>query len=257
MTGRIVGIALAGALAVPLCSAQDEGTPSTLGSELKYLGAQIAQLQHSLPNISCRETVVSQEMRGGKAHHRVDATATLEVKRSPFGEMNESFTLSTLNGEPFEGGKFRLPAYVEGGFDKAINYFSIKGQACYRYTFTPGRIEFETDPAKTDPDQCNQGVKGFALLDAEGNVTHVQRTISADPKHTDRNDDRLVPFAAIDFRPVQLNGRIFRLASHMYTEVQHGGTTASFEANYENCHLFGATMRILPATEVEVPQPQL
>ena len=253
MSGRIVFAMLIVAAVARPGLAQEAAAPRTLEAELSYLGAQIAELKESLPNIACIETVVSQELHGEKVHERVDFTATLEVKRGDDGKLGESFTIVTWKGKPFTGGRVRYPAYVEGGFDKAINYFSSKAQACYRYTLSPGRIDFESDPAKAKQDACNEGVRGFALLDGAGNVDHVERTVSGDfPKNA-----HLVPFAAIDFHPVELNGRTFRLASHTLAEFQRGSTVARFEATYERCRLFGVTVKIGPATEVAAPPPNL
>jgi len=149
----------------------------------------------------------------------------------------------TLNGKPFPGGTFNMPTYVSGGFDRAILYFSSTIQPCFSYRLSPHRIDFEGLP---DPTCIYQGTHGFALLDADGNVTHLERTVPPDQARY----RALADFAAFDFADINLNGHTFRLSRHLTADVNEGRTTGHFEATYTNCHLFSATVTIGPATEM-------
>jgi hypothetical protein len=168
----------------------------------------------------------------------------MRAVRTPGGRLHESFTLTTVNGKPFSGKDPRLPYYTAGGFDSAMVYFMPAHRACFHYTLSDGRIDFETAADVESLPQCrNDTVHGFALIDVDGNVTHMERTVSAEATR----DFHLVPFAAIDFAPVELNGQVFRLSSHMVSAFPEG----RFEATYSDCKLFSVSVTIGPATPVD------
>ena len=126
-------------------------------------------------------------------------------------------------------------------------YFLPNHQPCYRYSLSPGRIDFKTAPGTASNSTCqNQGMRGFALLDAAGNVTHLERRVS--PKAA--MELRFANFAAFDFANVDLDGRIYRLSHHLLAEIPQGRTIGRFEATYTGCHLYTATVTIGPATQV-------
>jgi hypothetical protein len=218
---------------------------------LARLAAVADALERSLPSFTCVETVVSEELHGIKVARRVDFTANLRMTRGADGKLDEAFTVTTLNGNPFSSGVVPHPIYVDGGFGRAMMYFSTPRQPCYRYTVTGlanggSRIDFVGlggQPPCIDP-----GTVGFALLDQAGNVTHIERRVTDEVsrKH------RLTPFAGIDFARVELSGRSYWLSQHMVAETPLGRNTAYFEATYSECHQFAATVTIGPAS----PEPQ-
>jgi hypothetical protein len=221
-----------------------------LQQELQRLGAAATALDHTLPSFTCEEAVLSQRLHGKKLQQQTSFTATIRARRSADGTLDESYALTTLNGNPFTGGGFSLPVYVRGGFDRAMLYFLPSLQACYRYRLSPGRIAFETAPDAASNATCkNQGMRGFALLDAAGNVTHLERRVS--PKAT--VELHLANFAAFDFASVDLDGHTFRLSHHLLAEIQRGRTTGRFDATYTHCHLYTATVTLGPATELPPP----
>jgi hypothetical protein len=232
-----------------LAAAQQPPTHSPqLDQDLQRLGSAAAALTHSLPSFTCQETVISQRRRGKKIEQQTNFTANLRVNRAANGLLSESYTLTTLNGDPFSGASFNIPVYVAGGFDRAMLYFSPNLQPCFHYQLSPHRIDFESVPDRTCP---YQGLHGFALLDADGNVTHLERNISPD----NARYRRLADFAAFDFTNVNLNGRTYRLSRHLIAEVNDGRTTGHFEATYTHCHLFSAIVTIGPATEIPPDNP--
>jgi hypothetical protein len=211
--------------------------------DLQRLGSAADALAHSLPSFTCQEMVISQRRHGKKVDQQTNFTANLRVNRAADGSLSESFLVTNLNGNPFSGGSFNSPVYVSGGFDRAMIYFSPSLQPCFHYQLSAHRIDFESAP---DPTCTYQGTRGFALLDADGNVTHLERNVSPDvARHLG-----LADFAVFDFSDVNLNGRTYRLSRHLLAEVNQGRTTGRFEATYANCHLFAATVTIGPATEI-------
>jgi hypothetical protein len=238
-------------------TAQQDATASPpLTQELHHLGIAAAALDHSLPSFTCQETIVSQLLYRKKVEQQTNFTATLRVNRAADGTLAESYFLTTLNGKPFSSGSYSIPVYVAGGFDRAMIYFLPSLQACYRYSLSPGRIDFETAPDSARYPLCkNEGIRGFALLDAAGNVTHLERHVS--PQGA--KDLRLAPFAAFDFADVDLSGRTYRLSHHLLSEIQADRTTGRFDATYTDCHLFTATVTLGPSTEIppdSTPKPQ-
>jgi hypothetical protein len=245
---RLAGLALlvgwaAGALG------QQDGADSALQQELQRLGVVAEALDHSLPSLTCQENGLSERIVRGKVKQHVAFTASMRAVRAPGGRLDETFVVTTLNGKPWEGKGVRFPYYTSGGFDSAMVYFRPRNQACYRFSLTDRRIDFETAADVGSHPQCrNDQLHGFALIDADGNVTHVERTVSADATR----DLRLVPFAAIDFAPVELNGEVFRLSSHLVTEYpESGDSKGRFEATYSDCKLFSVSVTIGPATAVD------
>jgi hypothetical protein len=231
-----------------IAGAQQPAPPSDLTQALQHLAAAADALTHSLPSFTCQETIVSQRRHGKKVEQQTNFTASLRVNRAADGSLSESFAVLTLNGKPFSGGSFNTPTYVSGGFDRAILYFSPKLQPCFNYRLSPHRIDFEGVP---NPTCIFQGTHGFALLDADGNLTHLERTVPSDQARY----RGLADFAAFDFADINLNGRTYRLSRHLLAEVDEGRTTGHFEATYSNCQLFAATVTIGPSTEIPPDNP--
>jgi hypothetical protein len=227
----------------------------TLQSLLARLAAQAAALDHSLPNFGCTETAISQELQLGKKPgkekviRRVDFTGLIRVRHvtdSPDIKLAESLEYTTVNGKPFTGGGFTMPAYSQGGFRNALGFFAPETQPCYRYSLSPGRIDFEGVADLTKYPNCKSaGTRGFALFDTDGNITHLERRVmelAAYKYH-------LTPFAAIDLASVTLNGTTYRLTHHLLAEIPNGRSLDRFEADFTDCRLFTATVTVGPATE--------
>jgi hypothetical protein len=217
--------------------------PAELESVLQRLGEQAVRLQRSLPSLTCMESVVSQEFRHKMVARSVDFTASLRAVRGNDGEIHESYEFKTLRGQPFAASGFVMPIYVTGGFTRALRYFAPDQQACYRYKLKGNRIDFETAPEP--PQACHtRSTVGFALLDDQGNITHLERRL------TDRYavEYHQVPFAALDLTPLTLNGVTYPMTRHLYAEEPNGGSIDRFEAEYTDCRLFTATVTIGPAT---------
>ncbi len=245
-----IGLILCALLWAPtgLRGQQSSAETTALERELQKLGAEAEALNQSLPSLTCQESALSERIDNGKVKQHVAFTASMRAVRSEGGRLHESFLFTTVNGKPYTGKDPRLPYYTGGGFDSAMVYFIPAHQACYRYTLSDGRIDFETAAEVESQPQCrNDTVHGFALIDVDGNLTHLERTVSAEATR----DFRLVPFAAIDFAPVELNGKVFRLSSHMISGFPEG----RFEATYSDCKLFSVSVTIGPATPLDPDNP--
>ena len=218
-----------------------------LKTELMKLGAAADELDKALPSFTCKETGASEVRQPHKKVKSISFVATLRARRTnESGAHNETFTLTELKGEPYSGA-YTFPFYVSGGFDKGMRYFAPRLQGCYEYALLPGKIEFATRPDAGEHPPCrDEKVQGFALLDKDGNVTHLERRVPMDVSDA----YRLAPFTAIDFGPVELNGETFRLAQHMVAEHGYEHTTTRFEVAYSECKLFQVTVTIGPATSV-------
>ena len=236
-------------------SAQQKATTAyspELQQYLQRIGAAASAQILSMPSFTCDETAVSQVIRDHKIVRSVALSGIIRTIRKPDGRMVETndykhdHILLFIPKIP--------PIFVSGGFATALAYFLPAAQDCYRYSLSPGRIDFET---RTDPAHaCAQrGTKGFALLSPDGNISHIERTIPPDVA----NPLKLAIFAAIDLAPVELGGNTYQLSHHMVAEMPLHDATGHFEATYTNCHLFTATVTLGPATEVPpdtTPNPQ-
>ncbi len=218
-----------------------------LQADLQRLAAAAQAQLLSLPSFTCQETALSEVLREGRVIMKVKVRGTVRVLRKPNGVFDETFTYKRFHLLIFPT---VLPYYVRGGFDSALTYFLPSAQGCYRYTLSPdpGRIDFVS---RTNPDPgygCkDHGLTGFALLDAAGDVTHIERTI---PEAVAR-PLKLTPFAAVDLGPVDLNGQVYLLSQHITaTDTLGYYGQGHFEATYSGCKLFTATVTIGPATLV-------
>jgi len=216
-----------------------------LQQDLQRLGSQAEQLIQSTPSFTCDETATSQAIRDQKILRSVALSGTVRTIRQPDGRMIETYDYKREHILLFIP-KFP-PLFVSGGFDTALSYFLPSAQACYRYSLSPSRIDFETRTGEVNGHICReQGLKGFALLDAAGDITHIERTIPPDVAKPIKN----VPFAAVDITPVTLNGRVYQLSHHMVATQPLDFSTGRFEATYSNCHLFTSTVTIGPSREI-------
>jgi hypothetical protein len=218
-----------------------------LQQALQFLGSQAEDLIQSTPSFTCDETVTSQSLRNQKVLRSVSLSGTVRTIRQPDGRMVETYVYKREHILLFIP---KLPPLsVSGGFDTALSYFLPSAQACYRYSLSPGRIDFETRIGQVSGHICReQGLKGFALLNAAGDITHIERTIPPDVAKPLKD----VPFAAVDIAPVTLNGRVYQLSHHMTatSPLDDPTVTGRFEATYTNCHLFTSTVTIGPSSEI-------
>jgi hypothetical protein len=252
---RLVGMALFVAYAVAAQGQAAQDSHAALQDELKKLGAAAESLQRDLPSFECTETGLSQAVKKDKVKEQVRFVATVRVKRAE-GRLDEELQVTELNGRPPKS-RFDPPFMVGGGFGEALFFFLPETQACFQYMLSysqnRGRIDFVSPPGTFDRPQCRHigAPNGFALLDAQDNATHLERTVP----HEFAEQVHVVDFTAIDFVPTELDGKVYPLTVKMVADSpKEDGLRLHFEATYTGCHLFKATSRILPG-ETVVPEP--
>lgn len=244
-----LALALSCTLLLPSLATAQQAVPTTysprLQQDLQRIGAAASALIQTMPSFTCDETALSQAIRDHEVVRSMNLTGTVRTIRQPDGRIVETYDyqhkhiLLFIPKPP--------PLFVRGGFATALAYFLPAAQPCYRYSLSSGRIDFET---RTDPaivHACTQrGMKGFALLSPNGNVSHIERTIPPDVA----NPLNLATYASVDLAPVGLNGTTYQLSQHLVAEMPLHDATGHFEATYTHCHLFTATVTVGPATEI-------
>lgn len=221
---------------------------SALDAQLQQLGATAQSLQQNLPSFTCTQSAVSQAIKKGKVKQQVRFVAKVQVERTADVRLSEQLQVIEVNGKPYPGVRFEPPFMVKGGFGSSLLYFLPATQACFRFslsqTGSQSRISFDSLPGSFERPECQpMGLpRGFVLLDDAGRPTHVERTVPPEfgaQVHT-------VDFAAIDFAPTELDGKVYPLAIREVSEARKDDYELHFEATFADCHLFKATSRILP-----------
>jgi len=219
---------------------------------LAHLSSADDDLRHKLPNFSCDESVLSEEVQHGKVRRHATFTATIRAQRNSKGVLEEK-----LGTQIYDVGVFSaifhhvpsLPIYVIGGFTQALAYFSAADQPCMQYKISGSRIDFAS--ISPQPPPCtNSNTTGFALLDADGNVIHLERTVTQETAVARGQ----AQFAAVDLAPVAFNNQLFRLSRHVVAEMPaDNGVIRRFTADFSHCKLFTATITVSPTGNVIPP----
>jgi hypothetical protein len=216
--------------------------------KLNRLAAASEDLRQHLPSFTCRQSLISQELRGGKVKMEVRASGQLRVLRNSAGKPVERFEATERNGQTITPDKLRAPMYLNGGFANVLGYFQNDVRSCFRFSESGKRLDFESLAGAGAP-QCEKQseTRGFALFNDNGDITHVERTV---PVEVALQRDA-VPFAAIDLSRVELGGASFLLSAHVVADIPKGKSTYHWEADYTGCKLFSVSVKIGPATVAE------
>ena len=233
--------------------AQATAANSDTAAVLQRMARQSAEYRKTLPNFTCDENVVSIARHKRKLQLRIEFRATIRVLRQPDGELTENFSITNYMGKPApEAGTLVIPAYVQGGLARGVpSFFVAEKQSCYRYSIKGNRIDYAV---QADGPTCDEipGTHGFALLDAAGDMLHgeTHRPPVEARKHN------FTSFSSVDYAPVVLNGKTYRLPSHLYAEIAEGDWLRTFDAHYDSCKLFHATVTIDPAGSKPIEDPK-
>jgi hypothetical protein len=224
-------------------------TDPQVAAVLQKAATQAQAMRRDLPNFTCTVHGRNQDIRKGKVTDSEPFEATIRSVRQPTGELRETVTFTSVKGKPWREGKHR-PYFVQGAFTEVLSYITPPIAACSSYTQQDDRIDFAVP--NPYPAGCARlrGLHGFFTVDADGNVTHFERTLP----DTD-GEGIVVPFAAVDLTPVTLNGRTYRLVSHVTGERTFEDVTLHFDADYTDCKLFTAEIKILPGKPVDDNAP--
>jgi hypothetical protein len=207
-----------------------------LEKALASLAADASDLQQKLPSFECKESFISQGIKGGKTKKRDTVEGTVRVVRGEDGKMVEHFSASVENGKAIKPEKLHVPYFLVDGFEDALAMFLPDLSRCSVFSLTGNRLEWKRRPDATDT-VCKENpgfLTGFALLDNEGHAVH-----------TEINGDNH------DFEAVEFNGHNFWIAKHVTDKFKNEDWTNEWEANYSGCRLFSASVRLLPGDGAE------
>jgi hypothetical protein len=254
---KIIGLAFALSLALRAngqgVSGQTVPSQSIAGQaplqvKLDKLAAASEELRKHLPSFTCKESLISQELRGGKVKMEARASGQLRVLRNGEGKPVEHFEAAERDGQTIAPDKLRVPIFVKGGFTDVLGFFQSDIQPCFHYSGSGNRVDFESI-ANAHAPQCEKQseTRGFALFSDNGDIAHVERTVPVEVARQ-RN---WAPFAAIDLSRVELGGSSFLLSAHVVADLPDGRSTYHWEADYTGCKLFSVNVKIGPATMAE------
>jgi hypothetical protein len=223
-----------------------------LAMALEQGSAEAQTLANALPSFTCAESGASDILRASdsKMEKHVAFTGNVRaVRTAQDPDLKETVTFDTLNGKQAKKNA-TLPYEVHDTFTKGLTYLDAGTQHCYDYSLAPnadGTSKLSFKASQPFDRFCNNlpGTVGYATIDATGNITHLERRIP-DLLATEAD---LVPYAAIDFAPVDLGGKTYRLASHSLSERQDGKELRRIDVSYSNCKLFRTEIKLLPDTE--------
>jgi hypothetical protein len=244
---RIIVLAVVFSLGVAgRCQTEAGGAP--LQVRLAKLAAASLDLQKHLPNFACKESLISQELHGSKVKREVRASGELRVVQDGMGKPIEHFQATERNGQTITPDRLRAPIYVSGGFANVLDYFEADMQACFRYSVSGNRVDFESSPdVHTTLCDHHSETRGFAMFNDDDDITHLERTV---PYELARQRNA-VPFVSIDLSRVELGGSSFLLSTHVVAEIPMAKDNLRWEANYSECRLFSVSVTIGPATPAD------
>ncbi len=219
---------------------------NALRARLRTLAATAEALENKLPAFACRESLLSQEIRGNKIKRQMQAVGDLRVQADADGDLDERFTPTEVNGHAYKPGSFHPPIFVTGGFRHALGQFRPQDQPCFDYRLAGNRMDYTSRANPGDDCDAKSGIHGFALFDDAGNLLHIEQHVDEDAARR-RN---IIPFAALDLSQVDLGGTTFLLSTHVIAEKHADNSTYRWEATYSACRLFEATVKIGDPTPI-------
>ena len=258
--GLFAGLGLGLGLAVPGAAAAQAS--SVKAEELMAdVQRDAAAYDARLPSLSCRESIVMDEMKHGAVKKTTRIEGTLRVVRTEDAKtpLREEHHFTSRNGANVEDGqKIGMTYWVSGGFANGLGHAFAGSEVCFDLAAAPVagtetmRLELTRRAGSDALAVCREhalpGYRKTLVLDAEGNVLHVDRTVPPEVAGPRRE----VAFAAVDFRPVQLGAQTLwlpvRLESHDPKDENR------LEVRYSECRLFSSSITITPGV-TKVPGP--
>ena len=219
---------------------------NALRARLRTLAAAAEALENKLPAFACRESLLSQEIRGKKIKRQMQAVGDLRVQADADGDLDERFTPTEVNGRAYKPGSLHPPIFVTGGFRHALGQFRPQDQPCFDFRLAGNRMDYTSRADPAEACDAKSGIHGFALFDDAGNLLHIEQHVDEDAARR-RN---IIPFAALDLSQVDLGGTTFLLSTHVIAEKHADDSTYRWEATYSACRLFEATVKIGDPTPI-------
>jgi hypothetical protein len=269
----LISLLLTTSLRFSVARAQDSsGDPSPkklpsgleLEEVLKQLEENLNHYRHSVPDLSCKEHVVS-SMEGWRFHKVMvsDSTFRLRKLRNKDGlvKFEESRVLLTLDGKVPANDVDTLsgPALLSGVFSDGLQVVSSEFRGCYRYTMHRSReghshemllVDFTDLPKDKRAAECPsfEGTRGQAAIDPVSmHVLRLEKT-TPDPNHP--LGRTAIWKWKVDYAPVQLQGKTFWMprAIHSMSRTDDRKYEWKFEGKYKDYQLFHVESRIMPTT---------
>jgi hypothetical protein len=252
--GRRLNLSLAILLA---CSgfAEAQQTP-TVDEVFSRLFAYSKEYRARLPSLECDESVISQQLKGGKVKWEVKIEATLrQIRDSKHPDaFNDFYTFKSVDGHPPKT-QFKVPYFVNGAFANGVGFGDEAHVRCYDYTLSQEdsgatlRLEFAVKSASTDP-ACKEVYAGYHEIvlagAATGIVKHITRSMSPDAAR--KNHDAV--FASIDYAAQPLGEMTLWLPSRVESHDEKGERRMT--AIFSSYHRYTGEAKILPGIE-ELP----
>ncbi len=238
-------------LAAPFAAgAQTPASDPEVAALLRQLYAYARHYRDTLPSLSCDESITSQSVKNGKVRKEVRIESSLRETRAdpsaanPFEERHQ---FKSIDGKPPKP-HVNIPYFVEGGFANAVGFTKEESAGCYTYQLSHEpdgvrRLELTALPERGIV-ACDDVIKTYrktVLIDAEGRITHVERSMSPEDAHNRREVD----FAAMDYGPQPLGDETVWLPTRMTSH--DANDQGRMTAVYSNYHRYTATSKVLSA----------
>lgn len=254
---RIAALALLGVFALPAAALAQAASSPTLDEVLRQLDANLHRYDAQVPDFFCSEHVVSSLTYGHKSQISVnDSIFRLKRVTHPNGitALEESRETKASNGA-IEEKQIHGPTTLSGVFSGGLDLVSLGQLSCMSYALEPTKpgkpyvIQFATLPGKHN--NCLLAEEGNGRVFIDPATMQVKRMELVVPDHIILPQTVGVWRIAIDYAPVLLDGRTFRMPTTIVSTAvsTYDGTETewAFNARYSNYHKLEVTSRILPS----------
>lgn len=224
---------------------------------LDQLVENSASFRATLPSITAHETIESGGSYSWLFRNHVKAEAIMRVMRkTPDGPLEESRTITAVNGKPVAPGKHPdLPTLLNGGFGGFGGaFFSSANRRCFDYTLIQSNsqdtfqlsVKMKANAASLG--NCPVGMERMsatAVVDAQAHqLTHIEWNIPEE----DASRYHRWPSASTDFAPIKIGDDTFWLPTTVTGHFVKGKERGDWISHYSDYHRFTSTVTIAPAT---------
>jgi hypothetical protein len=249
------------------------GQPRALSLEdvLENLQANLHHYRQTVPDLYCSERVESR-MEGRGTHLKTVTEATFRLRKRKLEDgtiqFDESRVLRRVDGRPVAADVEKLsgPAILSGVFSTGLDIISEGERGCYEYTLRAGGqtgdrqaadkavagkilVEFKDLPPGERERACVpfENSHGYAVIDPES--MHVVVLEKTTPDYGRIPGMKGEWTWTVEYGPVELLDKTFWVPKTIQSvSVTKDHTyTWTFDATYEDYHLFHAESRIVPA----------
>lgn len=233
----------------------DAQQTSDLNEVISRLVAYARDYRTKLPSLECDESILSQQVSGGKVKWEVNIQSTFRLIRDStrLDDFTEGHTFKSVDGHPPKA-LFKLPYLIDGAFANGIGFAYNDARECYDFSLSredggaTTRLEIAAKRASTGAlAACKDVFEGYhkiVLIDAaSGSVRHIIRSMS--PKAARMRHE--VVFAEIDYAPQVFGELTLWLPTRMESHDATGERRMT--AIFRNYHRYTGEARVLPGIE--------